>query len=119
MRTLYGKKGTTYQLGEKIGAGGEGTVFKISSEHGKVAKVFHDGKYNPDVMRRKIETMISMSIKPVVDGNLRMAWPEDILLDGDMFVGYVMPLVEAPYEIFQVYRDDADRVWGSLYRRFQ
>ena len=43
MRTLYGKKGTTYQLGEKIGAGGEGTVFKISSELGKVAKVFHDG----------------------------------------------------------------------------
>ena len=73
MRTLYGKKGTTYQLGEKIGAGGEGTVFKISSEHGKVAKVFHDGKYNPDVMRRKIETMISMPIKPVVDGSLRMA----------------------------------------------
>lgn len=109
MNTFYGKSGKAYQLGTKIGAGGEGTVYRISSDSTKVAKVFHDGKYNPDVMRRKIETMIAMPIKPVVDGILRMAWPEDILLDGNTFVGYVMPLVEAPYEIFQVYRDDADR----------
>ena len=109
MNTFYGKSGKAYQLGTKIGAGGEGTVYRISSDSTKVAKVFHDGKYNPDVMRRKIETMIAMPIKPVVDGILRMAWPEDILLDGNTFVGYVMLLVEAPYEIFQVYRDDADR----------
>ena len=109
MNALIGKTGKSYRLGDRIGAGGEGTVYRISSEYGKVAKVFHNGKYNPDVMKRKIETMISMPIKPVVDGILRVAWPEDILMDGNIFVGYVMPFVEAPYEIFQVYRDDDDR----------
>ncbi|MCR4612223.1 MAG: hypothetical protein K5644_10030 [Lachnospiraceae bacterium] len=109
MNTLYGRSGIKYQLGNKIGAGGEGSVYLITSNSSKVAKVFHEGKCNPETMRRKIETMISMPIKSKIDGILRMAWPEDILLDGNTFVGYVMPYVTAPYEIFQVYRDDADR----------
>lgn len=108
MKTYYGRNGKAYELGQKIGAGGEGTVYCIDSEPGKTAKIFHDNK-DSETMRRKIETMMSMQIEPVIDGILRMAWPQDILMDGNKFVGYVMPYVQAPYEIFQVYRDDADR----------
>lgn len=109
MTSFTGRKGKQYWLGKKIGAGAEGTVYQVDSDTEKAAKIFHEGKKNPVVMRRKIETMIHMPIRPVVDGILRAAWPQDILVDGDRFVGYVMPYVKAPYEIFQVYREDAAR----------
>ena len=109
MSAYKGRNGKEYELGKKIGAGGEGTVYQISNQKGYVAKVFHAGTKDANYMRRKIETMINMPIKPIIDGVLRIAWPEDILLDGTNFVGYVMPEVTAPYEIFYVYRDDAER----------
>lgn len=108
MADYKGRKGT-YTLGKKISAGGEGTVYHLKNHPGHVAKIFHEGTKDLDHMRRKIETMMTLPIKPVVDNILRVAWPEDILLDGNRFVGYVMPFVTAPYEIFCVYRDDDER----------
>ena len=109
MSTYKGKNGKEYELGKKIGAGGEGTVYQISNPKGYVAKVFHAGTKDANYMQRKIETMISMPVKSIIDDVLRIAWPEDILLDGTNFVGYVMPEVTAPYEIFYVYKDNAKR----------
>ena len=109
MAEYVGRKGTKYILGKKLGAGGEGTVYKVDNHEGCAAKIYHPGSKDSAFMRKKIETMISMPIIPIVDGILRVAWPTDILLEGSEFVGYVMPLVQAPYEIYCVYRDDASR----------
>lgn len=109
MGSYKGKSGKVYQIGKKIGAGGEGTVYLLENNCSQVAKIFHDGIKNPEMKRNKLETMISMPIKSVIDNILRVAWPEDILYEGTEFVGYVMPYVDAPYEIFYVYRDDAER----------
>lgn len=107
--TEYRGNKQAYKLGKKIGAGGEGTVYKIENAPGLAAKIFHDSCKDQDKRRRKIETMIAYPIRPVVEGILRMAWPQDVLYDGSDFVGYVMPYVKAPYEIFYVYREDAER----------
>ncbi len=109
MDDYRGKNGKIYKLGKKLGAGGEGTVYMLENSSGHVAKIFHESTKDADFMRRKIETMISMPIRPVIDNILRVAWPEDLLYKGSEFVGYVMPYVSAPYEIFYVYRDDSER----------
>lgn len=104
-----GRGGTDYQLGRKIGAGGEGTVYRLKTHPGHVAKIFHAEKKDPQYMQRKIEAMLELPIRPVIDQVLRVAWPEDLLFLQGEFVGYVMPEVEAPYGIYYVYRDDAER----------
>lgn len=109
MISYKGKTGKNYIIGKKLGAGGEGTVYLLDNDKNNVAKIFHDGTKDSDYMKRKLETMISMPIKPVVDNILRMAWPVDILMNGTKLIGYIMPLVAAPYEIYYVYRDDAER----------
>lgn len=40
MSTYKGTDGKTYELGKKIGAGGEGTVYQLVNNVGHVAKVF-------------------------------------------------------------------------------
>lgn len=109
MKSYYTKSKKRYNLGEKLGAGGEGTVYRIVQDSTLAAKIFHAGTKDMDEMRRKLETMISMPIQPVIDGLLHIAWPIDILYDGSDFAGYVMPLVTAPHKIFEIYRDDPGR----------
>lgn len=43
-----------------------------------------------------------MKIITKIDGILRVAWVEDILLDNGAFVGYMMPIASTPYKIFRI-----------------
>lgn len=110
MLSYRGRTGNQYLLGKKIGTGGEGSVYHVENSPNQVAKIFHEGSKDPQFMRRKIETMLDMNFQPVVDNILRVAWPQDILVDEkNNFRGYVMPKVENPFEIFNVYREGAAR----------
>lgn len=119
MKTYYGKNGTKYKLYEKpLGTGGEGSVYNIENDSHHVAKIYHEAKkFDTEAKRtelqKKIETMLSMHIQPVVDGVLRIAWPQDILFDNHKFVGYVMPKVSAPYKIFHITRDDRTKIFQN------
>lgn len=101
-----------------LGKGGEGTVYAISGDPDRVAKLYHPHKkFKTEADRKelleKIETMYSMKIKTVIDGILRVAWVEDILFDNGVFVGYVMPKVTFPHKIYHMMRNDRLKIFPN------
>lgn len=58
-----------------------------------------------------------MKIKTKIDGLLRIAWVEDILFDNEAFMGYVMPRVSIPYEIFHVTKANRVDIFLKLHGR--
>lgn len=119
MKNYRGKWGTVYYISDSvIGSGGEGTVYELIGDSTHVAKIYDEAKKFPtatarETQRRKLEAMISMKIPCEIDGVLRIAWPQDILLDEGRFVGFVMPKVTVPYKIFQIARDDRKRIFPN------
>ena len=122
MKSYNGKIKSIYRLYDKpLGWGGEGAVYEIDGDAQHVAKIYHDDpqrkKFDTEAkrqaMREKIETMISMHIQTTIDGVLRLAWPQDILLENGKFVGYVMPKVSTPYKIFHVTRNDRTAIFSN------
>lgn len=96
---LYNSGGRAYELGEELGRGREGTVFRIVGKP-LVAKVYHNP--TPETAR-KIEAMASiLSVlykrkKPLL---LQLAWPFEALYerpDGLWFKGFLMYEVPEGY----------------------
>lgn len=86
--------GKTIVLKDKLGAGGEGTVYRVSGR--ECAKIY--AKPTP-FKEAKILTMIAKPPHPLTNPkcvNGRVAWPTRALYDrpGGNFVGYIMPLIE-------------------------
>ncbi len=109
-----GRKGR-YQLSTTpLGNGGEGAVYEISNCKGSVAKLYHPQKLQSSgvQLEKKLKTMIShVQINPVVDGFLKVAWPQDILYDdNNRFVGFVMPKVDSGLKIYQIEQDEKHRL---------
>lgn len=77
-------------LTEKLGGGGEGTVYRIKEDSTLLVKIY---KLTPPV--EKIEAMIDNPPKdPMLsDGYVSIAWPKDLVTDenGEV-IGYVMPM---------------------------
>ena len=98
MAFYYGRGGKTYDLGNKLGSGGEGTVYLINGLPGSVAKIYKPERFSEpgsrQEMREKIEAMLDAPVSPYVNGVLTVAWPTDYLLDSNhQFQGFVMPAV--------------------------
>ena len=83
MPDYIGKSGKKYSTTQKLAEGGEGAVYKISNNSSQVAKIYKPGHFKTDAecktMERKLIAMLSFNIPTVVDGKLRLAWPQDIL----------------------------------------
>ena len=76
--------GTRYALSEQLGAGGEGTAWKLPD--GQVAKIFHADKMN----QRRLAKLQLMTSNPVRHPSI--CWPHDLVKNaGGEIVGYVMP----------------------------
>lgn len=120
----YGRLGTEYRLGEKLGSGGEGSVWTISSagKNGLVAKLYNYNRFKTieerDKLERKVKTMVEMNIPCVIDGALRLAWPQDVLYESGNFIGFVMPRIESTYKIFDICRSDPNLVRDKLYPNY-
>ncbi len=67
------RKGKAYQLGAKLGAGNEGTVFEIQSDQSLVAKVYHEAVDRQ--RKRKLEVMIERTNPQLFT---HTAWPVDL-----------------------------------------
>jgi serine/threonine protein kinase len=91
---VYDQFGKTIVLKDQLGAGGEGTVYRVSGR--ECAKIYT----NPTPFKEaKISTMIAKPPRPLTDPtckNGRVAWPTKNLYDcpGGHFIGYMMPLIE-------------------------
>ncbi|WP_298092667.1 protein kinase domain-containing protein [uncultured Catenibacterium sp.] len=110
----YGRNHKIYDLGQRLGGGGEGEIYDIVGNPSLVAKIYFNSKFNPvpgnsnprKNLKEKIETMLEQPVQPYVNGVLTVAWPQDLLLNQQgQFVGYVMPRVKSTHHIFAASRE--------------
>lgn len=101
--TYYGNNGQVYELGNEVDHGGEGNVYEISGNSGKVAKIFKERKLSRDL---KVEALA------------KLPWPEevrkylvlpDVALYEDpaqrILGGYVMENVDCSSTLADVYSE--------------
>ena len=100
---LKSNSGHQIKLVKELAKGGEGTVYKTDNL-GLVAKIYH----KPDeTLEKKLLCMLRHPLEPKADGqHLLIAWPQAVLYENDVFVGYAMPLVSDTYPIYVVARNN-------------
>lgn len=115
---LSGKK--KYLLGQQLAAGGEGIVYEIDGDSTHVAKIYKPDRFKNDAekqtMERKLKAMLAMKVDAIVDGTLRLAWPQDILYENGSIVGFIMPRIHTSYKIYDVYRTGKDSIREREYK---
>ncbi len=90
MKTLRDSAGGRATLGERVGDGGEGTVYRIVERPDLVAKI-----YSRPMSAEQLAKLAAMV--RAADENLRTvaAWPTGLVYDGARPVGFTMPLLAA------------------------
>ena len=100
-------RGNRIRLGDEVGSGGEGAVYRVQGNRGQVAKIWH----NPTprtaekiavMVRRRPATASAGSGGGGLFGAARrsrahapFAWPDDVLYDdSNQVVGFLMPYVD-------------------------
>lgn len=122
MATYYGRFGTRYTTVRQLGAGGEGTVYTLSGYDGIVAKIYKADRFrnsnDRNIMERKLKAMLSMNVAYIIDGIARFAWPQDILYENDVMVGFIMPEIQTKYKIFDMYRGGKNSIREKIYPNY-
>lgn len=99
MQLTLARARTGIQLGQELGRGGEGTVYRIEGRMSEVAKLYGSP---PD--QRKVQKLLAMaeSGNPAI---LRIAaWPIDLLVDDKGVTrGFIMPRITAHRDIHELY----------------
>ena len=97
-----GLSGKTYELSStSCSSGGEGTIYDITGEWNKCAKIYHQGIRSKE-LEEKLKVMVSNPPNQSVLSQI--AWPLDIVYsNGNGFVGFVMPKIEVSGELTPVY----------------
>ncbi len=108
----FGRSGTNYSLGNRIGGGGEGDIFEITNLQGKVAKLYNPGHLTKE-MENKLIYMTTDRPPDYVLNNL--AWPEDVIYDNNKKnVGFVMRRLNIKRVLETVYDYNPGNVIYSL-----
>lgn len=100
-------------LGKCLGRGGEGSVYKIPSLPGKVAKIYFQERLTglaATNMQRKITALSRKKRVAYINETLVASIPDELLFfQNGTFAGYVMPQFTTTTKIFEVQRDDRRR----------
>lgn len=106
---LVTETGRYLYLGNIIGTGGEGTVYKIPSMPGKVAKIYKS-YINREEKERHLIAFSHNNVPAQLDNMLIATVPEErIYTETGKFVGYVMSQVSSQFKIYDVMRETSDR----------
>jgi DNA-binding helix-hairpin-helix protein with protein kinase domain len=99
MRLILEKAGTQIQLGQKLGGGGEGSVFAIEGRSEHVVKVY---SIPPEAMKvNKLRAMAEVATPALLK---IAAWPVDLVSDTSKRPqGFIMPRVSARRDIHELY----------------
>jgi DNA-binding helix-hairpin-helix protein with protein kinase domain len=111
--------GNRYRLGDALGQGGEGVVYRVHGQPDQAAKLYHQPP--PTELAAKLGAMAAMATD---DLRAVATWPLRVLLDGRgvASVGYLMPLAAGYEPIHQLYTPKSRRQrfpqadWGFLLR---
>lgn len=86
-------------LGQKIGQGGEGTVYSIDGHQDQVAKI-----YSTQLSRQKIDKLVTMAEVGSAALLRVAAWPMDLLKNNrNVICGFVMPRIVTRRNIHELY----------------
>lgn len=109
-KKLVTDDGKYLYLGSILGSGGEGTVYKIPSMPGKVAKIYND-RIDIDEKKRHLKAFIHSQIPSKIDNTLIATVPEKGLYTSEgEFVGYLMPQISSQFKIYDVMRPTSERM---------
>ncbi|MEE4357326.1 MAG: hypothetical protein V2I97_12740 [Desulfococcaceae bacterium] len=118
MKILTDSKKRKIILEKDIAGGGEARIWTVKGQPGAVAKIYH----HPDSGHEaKISAMLSAP-PPQPKTHTAIAWPQEILYDGQKFAGFTMPCITDSLLIFQMYNPaqrqklSADFNWEHLHR---
>ena len=100
---LKGINGNVYQTEQdRLGKGGEGSVYRIIGQPDFVVKIYNDAA-RTESQHRKLLTMINIKLSD--NAMESVMWPVDVVYDNGSFVGYVMPLVKQFEPLNVMYSD--------------
>ncbi len=92
---LFNKHGESFPLGQKLAAGGEGSIYLFKSKH--VIKKYHDSSSTKKLtsLEHKLAFMLNNRPRPPLDVEHSFwTWPEELLYNNSGFAGYLMPKLE-------------------------
>jgi hypothetical protein len=87
-------------LGEKLGDGGEGEVFRVTSQPGDVLKIFKDTVRHELNEVGLVETIGLLGGMTTSDQDFvrsRSVWPSTVVKESGIFVGFLMPILSQEY----------------------
>src|SRR5215468_4386278 len=94
-------RGDEITLGEKLGAGGEGTVYSCQVRPLDVVKIYNE-QMDPE-RQAKLREMASLANQLPEDLKAIIAWPTEVMVQGRDVIGFVMPRVDKAEEIHILY----------------
>jgi len=96
-----GKGGLQYDLSSKpLATGGEGVIYDVIEPSGLVAKIYKPGKASVEKERKLVKMINEPPARSVLS---QIAWPQDVLYDAGVFVGFVMPKMETHEALNVIY----------------
>lgn len=116
------QNGATLSVAENpLGEGGEGTVYEILSPanyRNSVAKILYPDKRTTE-RRYKVRYMVDNPPTNIQDGNGHnfLIWPQQILLENNDFVGFIMPKAEGE-DLEELRRVKLKPELGSEWQKF-
>lgn len=107
MPTFYDSRNQPHALAERLGSGGEGTVYACAADYNLVAKIYHEPV--SDEKAEKLRWMAANQTERLLKVS---AWVVDVLHDapGGKTIGFLMPNVKAK-EIHELYSLKSRRVY--------
>lgn len=97
MKALRDSSGARATLGERVGDGGEGTVYRIVERPDAVAKI-----YSRPMSAEQLAKLAAM-VRAADDGLRTVAaWPTGLVYDGARPVGFTMPLLSAQHPLHEL-----------------
>ena len=99
---VKGLSGMFYELETNpLSSGGEGSIYNVLGENGKVVKIYHSG-----TVTKELESKICYMVKNPPNATVfnQIAWPVDVVYDDNgVFCGFVMPRLNITAVLSDVY----------------
>ena len=92
-RNFQDESGNRIAPGEKLGEGGEAVVYDVNGNPGSVMKIWHLDK-RPEDAEVKLRYLIRNPVEPGLEANWRIAWPQHMVTENRVIVGFTMPKLD-------------------------
>ena len=96
-RRFVDEAGNPIVPGQMLGEGGEGRVYRVDGQSNSVMKIWRPGK-TPQDAEVKIRYLTGNPVKPDPRETWLITWPEHLVKENGVTVGYTMPMLDPSWE---------------------